>query len=52
MIERVERSSDGFRVSVEGTSHPFTRQFEADEVIATTGFRTPLRDLPELGVRP
>ena len=29
--------------------HPFTRQFEADEVIATTGFRTPLRDLPELG---
>ena len=50
VIERVERSSDGFRVSVEGTSHPFTRQFEADEVIATTGFRTPLRDLPELGV--
>ena len=49
MIERVERSSDGFRVSVEGTSHPFTRQFEADEVIATTGFRTPLRDLPERG---
>ncbi len=50
VIERVERGSDGFRVSVEGTSHPFTREFEADEVIAATGFRTPLRDLPELGV--
>ena len=50
VIERVERGSDGFRVSVEGTSHPFTREFEVDEVIAATGFRTPLRDLPELGV--
>jgi thioredoxin reductase len=49
-IERVERDSDGFRVAVEGTSQPFTRQFEVDEVIAATGFRTPLRDLPDLGV--
>ena len=48
-IERVERGSD-FRVSVEGTTRPFTRRFEVDEVIAATGFRTPLRDLPELGV--
>ena len=49
-IERVERGSDGFRVDVQGTSRPFTRRFEADEVIAATGFRTPLLDLPDLGV--
>jgi thioredoxin reductase len=49
-IERVERVSAGFRVSVEGTTRPGRLAFEADEVIAATGFRTPLRDLPELGV--
>jgi thioredoxin reductase len=49
-IERVERGSDGFRVDVQGTSRPFTRRFEADAVIAATGFRTPLLDLPDLGV--
>ena len=49
-IERVERGADGFRVTVEGTSQPFRREFEAEEVIAATGFGTPLLDLPKLGV--
>lgn len=43
-IERIARQPDGYRVATsEGT-------FEVDEVICATGFATPLRDLPALGV--
>jgi thioredoxin reductase len=49
-IDRVERGADGFRVVVDGTTWDGRLEFDVDEVIAATGFRTPLRDLPELGV--
>jgi thioredoxin reductase len=49
-IERVERRSDGYRVRAHGTTMPGELTFEPDEVIVATGFRTPLRDLPDLGV--
>jgi thioredoxin reductase len=49
-IERVERSGDGFRIAARGTSWDGHLMFEADELIAATGFRAPLLDLPELGV--
>ena len=50
-IERIERTEgDGFRVVVSGTAQPGTLELEADAVIAATGFRTPLRDLPGLGL--
>jgi thioredoxin reductase len=49
-IERIERRGDGFRVRAHGTTMPGELTFEPDEVIVATGFRTPLRDLPDLGV--
>lgn len=49
-IERIERSGDGWRVHTQGTTVPGEMVFEVDEVIATTGFETPLGDLRELGV--
>jgi thioredoxin reductase len=49
-IERIERNGDGWRVHAEGTTEPGTMVFDVDEVIATTGFGTPLGDLRELGV--
>jgi thioredoxin reductase len=49
-IERVERTTDGYRVHAEGTTWEGKLVFDADEVIVATGFRTPLRDLPALGV--
>ena len=49
-IERIERVADGFRVSCTGTTVPGDLVFHADRVIAATGFGTPLRDLPDLGV--
>jgi thioredoxin reductase len=49
-IERVERTGSGFRVYAEGTTTPGSYVFEADEVIAATGFQTPLGDLRQLGV--
>jgi hypothetical protein len=49
-IERVERRGEGFRVFAEGTSAPGSFVFDVDDVIAATGFRTPLRDLPQLGL--
>ncbi|HSS61259.1 MAG TPA: NAD(P)-binding domain-containing protein [Candidatus Limnocylindrales bacterium] len=48
-IEHVERTQRGYVVStqsVEGRS----MKFEVDDVIAATGFVSPLQDLPELGV--
>lgn len=49
-IERIERTGRGYRVTAKGTTVPLDRTFEVDEAIAATGFATPLRDLPELGV--
>lgn len=49
-IERVERTGEGYRVIVRGTTQPGDLVFEADDVIAATGFGTPLGDLPEMGV--
>ncbi len=49
-IDRIERTSDGWRVHAQGTTRPGEFVFEADEVIAATGFATPLQDLSGLGV--
>ena len=49
-IERVERVGERFRVLTHGTTWEGTLEFEVDDVIAATGFRTPVRDLPELGL--
>jgi thioredoxin reductase len=50
-VERIERLPDGaFRVNVSGTTHPGELALDADAVIATTGFRVPLLDLPQQGV--
>ncbi len=50
-IDRIERTETGaFRVVVSGTAQRTTVELEADAVIAATGFRTPLRDLPQLGL--
>src|SRR5437879_3656787 len=50
-IERVERNTGGFRVHTEGTTRPGALIFDVDEVIAGTGFATPLGDLPTIGVK-
>ncbi|MDP8955747.1 MAG: NAD(P)-binding domain-containing protein [Actinomycetota bacterium] len=49
-IERVERTDRGYRVTAKGTTRPGDLVFDVDEVIAATGFTTPLRDLPDIGV--
>jgi thioredoxin reductase len=49
-IDRIERGPDGFRVHTRGTTWPAELVFDVDDVIVATGFRTPLRDLPDLGV--
>jgi thioredoxin reductase len=49
-IESVERTASGYRVRAQGTTRPGAIQIEADVAIAATGFRTPLVDLPDLGV--
>jgi thioredoxin reductase len=49
-IERVERHADGYRIRASGTTFEGELELEADEVIAATGFRAPVRDLPNLGV--
>ena len=48
-IERVERLGDRWRVHTAG-QHTGVLAFDVDEVIAATGFGTPLLDLPSLGV--
>ncbi len=50
-VDRIERTGDGFRVHASGTTHPGEFVLDADEVIAATGFRAPLLDLPKLGVQ-
>jgi thioredoxin reductase len=49
-IERIDRHGDGYRVTTRDTASQETLVFEVDEVMATTGFRTPLGDLPTLGL--
>jgi len=49
-IERVEHRSDGYRIQASGTTWEGTLELECDDVIAATGFRAPVRDLPSLGV--
>jgi thioredoxin reductase len=49
-IERVEQHADGYRVHASGTTWDGELELEADEVIAATGFRAPVRDLPSIGV--
>ncbi|MGH2683080.1 MAG: NAD(P)-binding domain-containing protein [Actinomycetota bacterium] len=49
-IDRVERTGGGWRVFAKGTTRPGDLVFDVDRVIAATGFSTPLRDLPDLGV--
>jgi thioredoxin reductase len=49
-IERIERRGDGFRITARGTTWPGELVFEADHVLVATGFKTPLLDLPKLGL--
>jgi thioredoxin reductase len=49
-IERVERSPRGYTVHARRTDTGAPFRADIDEVIATTGFQCPLRDLPALGV--
>ncbi|HVH65595.1 MAG TPA: NAD(P)-binding domain-containing protein [Candidatus Acidoferrum sp.] len=49
-IEGVERHSEGYRVRTRNAHDGQQLVVEADDVIAATGFVTPLRDLPTLGV--
>ncbi len=50
-VEQIERTeSGGFRLQAQGTTRPGAITLEADTAVAATGFRTPLRDLRELGI--
>jgi thioredoxin reductase len=49
-LERIDRGADGFRVVAHGTTWDGELVLDVDDVIAATGFQTPLRDLPQLGL--
>jgi thioredoxin reductase len=49
-VDRVERRGDEFLLYALDPTRPEPLVVAADEVIAATGFRAPLQDLPELGV--
>jgi thioredoxin reductase len=49
-IERVERRGDAYVLHALDPTRPEALLLEVDDVIAATGFRAPLQDLPELGV--
>jgi thioredoxin reductase len=49
-VEAIERTGDGFRMRAQGTTQPGEIVLETDMAIAATGFRTPLLDLPDLGL--
>ena len=49
-IEKVERRGAGYVVHTKSPADGSALDFEVDDVIAATGFVSPLRDLPELGV--
>jgi thioredoxin reductase len=50
-VERIEPRNGGWRVVGQGTTSPGAVDLLVDDVIAATGFTTPLLDLPALGVR-
>ena len=50
-IEGVKRSGGAYEVSTRNARENVSLVLEVDDVIAATGFTTPLRDLPDLGVR-
>jgi thioredoxin reductase len=49
-IDRIEPVGERFRVYTRGTTWDGTLEFEVDDVIAATGFQTPLQDLPMHGL--
>ena len=49
-IDEVARNGDGFRVRTSRSDGAGTIIFDADDVIATTGFTTPFGDLAGIGV--
>jgi thioredoxin reductase len=49
-INRIDRNADGFHVVTQGTTWDGRLEFDVDDVIAATGFQTPLGDLPKLGL--
>lgn len=49
-IDEVKRTGDGYEVRTRRAHDGAALSFEVDDVIAATGFFTPLRDLPKLGV--
>jgi thioredoxin reductase len=49
-VDRVERRGDGYALYALDPARPEAIVVEVDDVIAATGFRAPIRDLPELGV--
>ena len=49
-VERIERTDTGYRLVAQGTTKPGEIVLETDVAIAATGFRAPLRDLPDLGL--
>ena len=49
-IERIEPVGERLRVFTRGTTWDGALEFEVDDVIAATGFQTPLQDLPQLGL--
>jgi thioredoxin reductase len=49
-IDSIARRGPGYEVRTHFTAGGGEHTFEADEVIAATGFQTPLLDLPRLGV--
>ena len=49
-VERIERRNGGYWIATHGTSWDGSLSFDVDDVIAATGFGTPLLDLPRLGV--
>jgi thioredoxin reductase len=50
-VERIERRESGWRIVGQGTTAPGPVDLAVDDVLAATGFTTPLLDLPALGVR-
>jgi thioredoxin reductase len=46
----IEPTAGALRVHLDGTTEAESWVFEVDEVIGATGFQTPLRDLPDVGV--
>lgn len=49
-IEEIAPAGDGLQITVRRTSDAQTVRIIADDVINATGFITPLRDLPDIGV--